>query len=74
MQKKLETLRASQLVNNLVNNLGSEKPSQLQILAGIDGSRTHRGYRRAPANGFEVREAHRSLSIPKEIVPGTHDP
>ena len=41
-------------------------------MAGARGSRTHRPDRRAGANGFEVREAHRSPSAPAvyEAVPG----
>ena len=34
------------------------------LLAGARGSRTHRPDRRAGANGFEVREAHRDPSAP----------
>jgi len=33
------------------------------LLAGADGSRTHRR-QRVPPNGFEDREAHRDLSAP----------
>ena len=64
MLAKMKAIMSQQVVNNLVNNSGAIQPPQLQILAGIDGSRTHRGYRLAPTNGFEVREAHRSSSIP----------
>ncbi len=38
--------------------------SKHQELAGVGGSRTHRRHRRAPTNGFEVREAHQDLSTP----------
>jgi len=38
------------------------------LVAGVQGSRTLRGHRRAPASGFEVREAHRSPSTPTNQV------
>ena len=33
-------------------------------VAGARGSRTHRGHRRVPTNGFEVREHHRAPTAP----------
>jgi transcriptional regulator with XRE-family HTH domain len=71
MLAKMRFIMSQKVVNNLVNNSAASQPSQLQIMAGIDGSRTHRGYRLAPTNGFEVREAHRSSSIPTTT---THPP
>ena len=54
MLAKVKFIMSQYVVNNLVNNPAATQPVQLQILAGIDGSRTHRGYRLAPTNGFEV--------------------
>ena len=69
--------RYEELVNSVVNtDEGSSRVAQtayesarhaitrFKELAGAGGSRTPRRHRRAPTNGFEVREAHQSPSTP----------
>ena len=54
-------------VNNIVRPNSIEttiQPSYVSDMAGAGGSRTPRRHRRAPTNGFEVREAHQSPSTP----------
>ena len=53
--------------NHLVQGRTSFSRSSV-IVAGEGGSRTHRGHRRVPANGFEAREAHRDLSSPMAVT------
>ena len=71
--------RYSDLVNTFVNSQGADvniiarsnsretttQPSYHSAMAGAGGSRTPRGHRRVPTNGFEVREAHQSPSTPE---------
>jgi hypothetical protein len=67
--------RYLELVNTFVNANFSlqEVPSSTNThtdylssaMAGAGGSRTPRRHRRAPTNGFEVREAHQSPSTPR---------
>ena len=69
--------RYSELVNSVVNTNGGSARAERTVLesvrqpitsykelAGARGSRTHRPGRRAGANGFEVRGAHRDPSAP----------
>ena len=58
-------------VNNIVRPNSIEttiQPSCDSAMAGAGGSRTPRRHRRAPTNGFEVREAHQSPSTPGIVV------
>ena len=54
--------------NNIAKSDGSKtttQPSYDSATTGAGGSRTPRGHRGAPTNGFEVREAHQSPSTPE---------
>ena len=54
IQEKREREKEADNVTETNSRETTTQPSYRSAMAGAGGSRTHRGHRRAPTNGFEV--------------------